>query len=169
MEHIVRSLKTVWRTERILGKNEFRLIVKKLQLNLLAGVVALFGLVVGLYAFMGLFDFLRARMLSRIGFSVDTELMRLAQKTWILQGLSSRASASKPVISALLRACSTLGRATEVRIPRMATTMSSSNRVNPRSATLPRRAGAPHRIPVQDEDIITMIRTSLLWNCRLAS
>ena len=45
MEHIVRSLKTVWRTERILGKNEFRLIVKKLQLNLLAGVVALFGLV----------------------------------------------------------------------------------------------------------------------------
>ena len=45
MEHIVRSLKTVWRTERILGKNEFRLMVKKLQLNLLAGVVALFGLV----------------------------------------------------------------------------------------------------------------------------
>ena len=45
MEHIVRSLKTVWRTERILGKNEFRLLVKKLQLNLLAGVVALFGLV----------------------------------------------------------------------------------------------------------------------------
>jgi len=45
MEHIVRSLKTVWRTERILGKNEFRLVVKKLQLNLLAGVVALFGLV----------------------------------------------------------------------------------------------------------------------------
>jgi hypothetical protein len=45
MEHIVRSLKTVWRTERILGKNEFRLIVKKLQLNLLAGVVSLFGLV----------------------------------------------------------------------------------------------------------------------------
>ena len=45
MEHIVRSLKTLWRTERILGKNEFRLMVKKLQLNLLAGVVALFGLV----------------------------------------------------------------------------------------------------------------------------
>ena len=45
MEHIVRSLKTLWRTERILGKNEFRLVVKKLQLNLLAGVVALFGLV----------------------------------------------------------------------------------------------------------------------------
>lgn len=45
MEHIVRSLKTVWRTERILGKNEFRLMVKKLQFNLLAGVVALFGLV----------------------------------------------------------------------------------------------------------------------------
>ena len=35
MEHIVRSLKTLWHTERILGKNEFRLMVKKLQLNLL--------------------------------------------------------------------------------------------------------------------------------------
>lgn len=45
MEHIVRSLKMVWRTERIIGQNEFRLMAKKMQLNLLAGVVALFGLV----------------------------------------------------------------------------------------------------------------------------
>jgi hypothetical protein len=45
MEHIVRSLKTVWRTERMLGKNEFRLMIKKQQLNLLAGMVALLGLV----------------------------------------------------------------------------------------------------------------------------
>jgi len=45
MEHLVRSLKMAWRSERLLIKNEFRLGLQKIQLNALAGLVAIFGLV----------------------------------------------------------------------------------------------------------------------------
>lgn len=45
MEHLVRSLKLAWRSERILKQNDFRLAMKKIQFNALAGLVALFGLV----------------------------------------------------------------------------------------------------------------------------
>ena len=45
MEHFVRSLKVFWRSERMLSQNEFRLMAQKVQCNALAGLVALFGLV----------------------------------------------------------------------------------------------------------------------------
>ncbi|MGD8556297.1 MAG: phage holin family protein [Chromatiales bacterium] len=45
MERFVHSLRILWRTDRLLTRNEFRLLSKKLQLNALAGLVALFGLV----------------------------------------------------------------------------------------------------------------------------
>lgn len=45
MEHLVRSLKLAWRSERILRQNELRLVMQKIQFNALAGLVALFGLV----------------------------------------------------------------------------------------------------------------------------
>ena len=45
MEHLVRSLKLAWRSERMLRQNELRLAMQKIQFNALAGLVALFGLV----------------------------------------------------------------------------------------------------------------------------
>lgn len=60
-------------------------------------LVVLFGFVVGLYAFYGLFEFLRNRMLSRIGYDIDVRLMPQAQKAWIRQGNASNAPAGAPV------------------------------------------------------------------------
>lgn len=45
MEHLMRSLKVVWRSERLLRQKEFRLGTQKLLLVALAGLVAIFGLV----------------------------------------------------------------------------------------------------------------------------
>jgi len=45
MEHFLRSLKVFWRSERLLRENELRLLSQKIQCNALAGLVALFGLV----------------------------------------------------------------------------------------------------------------------------
>lgn len=45
MEHLVRSLKVAWRSERLLMQNEFRLGMQKIQLNALAGLVAIIGFV----------------------------------------------------------------------------------------------------------------------------
>ena len=45
MEHFIRSLKVFWRSERLLKQNEMRLVAQKIQCNALAGLVALFGLV----------------------------------------------------------------------------------------------------------------------------
>jgi hypothetical protein len=45
MQYLARSLKVAWRSEQLLRQNEFRLGIKKLQLNALAGLVAIFGLV----------------------------------------------------------------------------------------------------------------------------
>jgi len=45
MEHLVRSLKLAWRSERLIRENEFHLVAQKLQFNALAGLVAVFGLV----------------------------------------------------------------------------------------------------------------------------
>ena len=44
MERLIHSLRILWRTDRLLTQNEIRLLSKKLQLNALAGLVALFGL-----------------------------------------------------------------------------------------------------------------------------
>jgi predicted membrane-bound spermidine synthase len=45
MEHLARSLKVAWRSERLLIANEFRLTLQKVQLSALAGLVAILGLV----------------------------------------------------------------------------------------------------------------------------
>jgi hypothetical protein len=45
MEHLARSLKVVWRSERLLIANEFRLTMQKMQLSALAGLVGILGLV----------------------------------------------------------------------------------------------------------------------------
>lgn len=45
MERFVHGLKVLWRSERLLKANELRLIAQKTQFNALAGLVALFGLV----------------------------------------------------------------------------------------------------------------------------
>jgi hypothetical protein len=45
MEHLARSLKMVWRSERLLLKNDFRLTLQKIQLSALAGLVGILGLV----------------------------------------------------------------------------------------------------------------------------
>lgn len=60
-------------------------------------LVILFALVCGLYAFLSFFDFLRSRVLSRTAYKFDTALMPLAQKTWIYQGVYSKAVSSRPV------------------------------------------------------------------------
>lgn len=45
MEHIVRSLKVFWRSERLIRQNDLRLATQKILFLALAGLVALFGLV----------------------------------------------------------------------------------------------------------------------------
>ena len=45
MERFLHSLRVLWRTDRLLTQNEIRLLSQKLQFNALAGLVALFGLV----------------------------------------------------------------------------------------------------------------------------
>ena len=59
-------------------------------------LVALFGLVAFLYLVMGLFDFLRARVLSRLGYGLDVGLMERAQRRWTVQGLFPSPGASRP-------------------------------------------------------------------------
>jgi len=60
-------------------------------------LVALFALVAGLYMFMGLFDFLRARVLARIGYKFDVELSSIANKSWIFSGLVSSKTSARPL------------------------------------------------------------------------
>lgn len=45
MEHLARSLKIAWRSERLLIENELRLTLQKMQLGALAGLVGILGLV----------------------------------------------------------------------------------------------------------------------------
>jgi len=60
-------------------------------------LVALFALVAALYLFLGLFDFIRSRVLSRIGYRLDVELMALAKKTWIFLGLTAGRAMARPI------------------------------------------------------------------------
>jgi ATP-binding cassette, subfamily C, bacterial exporter for protease/lipase len=60
-------------------------------------LVALFGLVVALYGFLGLFEFFRSRILSRVGYQLDEKLARPSLKVWIASRLSERAAAGRPV------------------------------------------------------------------------
>jgi hypothetical protein len=45
MEHLVRSLNVLWRSERLLAEYQLKQSSQKIQLNALAGLVGLFGLV----------------------------------------------------------------------------------------------------------------------------
>lgn len=45
MERFVRSLRILWRSERLLAEQDFRLGAQRIQFNALAGLVGLFGLV----------------------------------------------------------------------------------------------------------------------------
>ena len=55
MEHLARSLKLAWRSERLLIANELRLTLQKMQLSALAGLVGILGLVMlSLAAFFAL-------------------------------------------------------------------------------------------------------------------
>ena len=45
MEHLVRSLTILWRSERLLAEYQLKQSSQKIQLNALAGLVGLFGLV----------------------------------------------------------------------------------------------------------------------------
>lgn len=60
-------------------------------------LVALFILIVVLFGFLGLFDFLRTRILSRIGTKLDIDTMALANKAWIYVGLASAQRKQRPI------------------------------------------------------------------------
>ena len=60
-------------------------------------LIALFALVVALYGFLGLFDFLRSRVLSRIGYRVDVSLMEATNHAWIRQGIASPDEPGRPL------------------------------------------------------------------------
>ena len=60
-------------------------------------LVALFGLVVALYAFMGIFDFVRKKALSRLGYKIDVNLMALAKKLWIYGSLRQDGARRRPI------------------------------------------------------------------------
>lgn len=60
-------------------------------------LAALFALVVCLYLFLGLFDYLRVKILSRIGFRLDVELSAVANKRWVYSGIHSSISGFRPL------------------------------------------------------------------------
>ncbi|WP_419914405.1 type I secretion system permease/ATPase [Hoeflea sp.] len=68
-------------------------------------LVTLFAAVVILYGFLGLFDFVRARVLSRCGYRLDVELMSAAQSAWIRSGTQPGTETVRPVadLSAIRR------------------------------------------------------------------
>ncbi|MEM7068165.1 MAG: type I secretion system permease/ATPase [Pseudomonadota bacterium] len=60
-------------------------------------LVALFGLVVVLFVFLGVFDLIRTKVLSRAGCRIDTELSGIANKAWIFAGLVPGLAKSRPL------------------------------------------------------------------------
>lgn len=60
-------------------------------------LVVLWGLIVVLFGFLGLFNFFRTRVLSRVGYRIDTQMMVYAQKLRIVQGLSQAKERVQPV------------------------------------------------------------------------
>ncbi|HUS97034.1 MAG TPA: type I secretion system permease/ATPase [Hyphomicrobiaceae bacterium] len=59
-------------------------------------LAALFGLAVALYIFFGVFELLRTRVLSRVGYRLDEQLMQPALQTWIATQLTGRPSSARP-------------------------------------------------------------------------
>jgi PrtD family type I secretion system ABC transporter len=60
-------------------------------------LVALFALVAVLYGFMAAFEFVRSRILSRVGFQLDHDLGEHAGRAWIEAGAEGSANAGKPL------------------------------------------------------------------------
>lgn len=60
-------------------------------------LIALFGLVAALYLFLGLFDFIRSKALSRVGYKLDIELAALTKKVWVFAGLFRGQVKAKPL------------------------------------------------------------------------
>ncbi|GAA6210307.1 type I secretion system permease/ATPase [Hyphomicrobiales bacterium 4NK60-0047b] len=60
-------------------------------------LVALLVLAIGLYIMMGLFDFLRARVLSRASQWLDHQLSPLIYRSWMVRSLNGHAAGYKPV------------------------------------------------------------------------
>ncbi|MCP4182827.1 MAG: type I secretion system permease/ATPase [Hyphomicrobiales bacterium] len=60
-------------------------------------LVALSVLVGSLYLFQGFFEFLRSKILMRIGYHLDVETMRITNKTWLLSEVNLNSKMQKPV------------------------------------------------------------------------
>lgn len=60
-------------------------------------LVALMALVVGLYAMMGLFDFSRTRVLSRVAHWIDDALSPLAFRSWMIRSLGGQSPGYRPI------------------------------------------------------------------------
>ena len=60
-------------------------------------LMALLGLVLGLYTMMGVLDFLRVRTLSRLAHWLDSGLSPLAFRSWVVRSLSSTNPGYRPV------------------------------------------------------------------------
>lgn len=60
-------------------------------------LVALLGFTIALYAMMGLFEFLRARILSRVAHALDERLSPLAFRSWMVRSTTGSAAGYKPV------------------------------------------------------------------------
>jgi PrtD family type I secretion system ABC transporter len=60
-------------------------------------LVALFTLVCGLYLSLGLFDFIRSKVLSRVGYKLDVELAGVTKRHWIIMGLDRGRPGSRPL------------------------------------------------------------------------
>ena len=60
-------------------------------------LVALLGLVIGLYVMMGVLDFLRVRTLSRLSHWLDSNLSPLAFRSWIVRSLASNNPGYRPI------------------------------------------------------------------------
>jgi len=60
-------------------------------------LIALLGLVIGLYMIMGVLDFLRVRTLSRLSHWLDNGLSPLAFRSWVVRSLSSNAPGYRPI------------------------------------------------------------------------
>ena len=60
-------------------------------------LTVLWVLMGALFAFLALFTFFRTRLLSRVGFRIDTELMNGAQKLRVLQGLTVGRAKAHPI------------------------------------------------------------------------
>ena len=60
-------------------------------------LLALLALAIGLYTMMGLFDFLRARVLSRLSHWLDDQLAPLAFRSWMVRSLNGHAPGYRPV------------------------------------------------------------------------